>query len=209
MLFKSLLPTYPHNLTEFYKNSEHLIETSPAQAVAWFDKQTQEVRFFILTQIAAHLNDATILDVGAGIGALYPYLKERYADFKYTALEYHGAFVKELKARYPEITVIDNHFLNAPLSENCFDYVFCSGALTVKNEDTKGIAIKCVEKMFKVCKKGVAFNMLSNLSDQMIDEHALQYFSPTEIFTFSKTLTPFVTLRHDYLKGDFTIYLYK
>jgi SAM-dependent methyltransferase len=209
MLFKSLLHTYPHNLTEFYKNSEHLIESSPAQAVAWFDKQTQEVRFFILSQINPDLSDAAILDVGAGLGDLYPYLKERYADFKYTALEYHGAFVKELKARYPEISVIDNHFLNAPLVENSYDYVFCSGALTVKNEDTKGIALKCIEKMFKICKKGVAFNMLSDLSDQKIDEHALQYFSPTEIFLFAKSLTPFVTLRHDYLKGDFTIYLYK
>jgi len=209
MLSKSLLPTYPSNLSEFYKNSEHLIETSPAQAVAWFDKKTQEVRFFILSQIASHLNDSTILDVGAGLGDLYPFLKERYADFEYTALEYHGPFVKLLKQKYPETKIIDNHFLNAPLADNSYDYVFSSGALTVKSEDTKGIAQKCIQKMFNVCKKGAAFNMLSDLSDQKIDEHALQYFSPTEIFTFAKTLTPFVTLRHDYMKGDFTIYLYK
>ncbi len=201
--------SYPHNITEFYKNSEHLINTDPAQAVAWFDKQTQAVRFFILSQIAPNLDEASILDVGAGLCDFYPYLKDHHSDFKYTALEYHGPFVKELQKRYPEIKVIDNHFLNAELGENSFDYVFASGALTIKSEDTLGNAKACIQKMFRVCKKGVAFNMLSDLSDQKIDSHTLQYFSPAEIFNYGKTLTPFVTLRHDYLKGDFSIYLYK
>ena len=40
------------------------------------------------------------------------------------------------------------------------------------------------------------------------EEH-LYYFSPERLFSFAKSLTRFVQVRHDYLPFDFTLYLYK
>ena len=40
-------------------------------------------------------------------------------------------------------------------------------------------------------------------------EDRLFYYSPEEIFRFSKTLTKRVLLRHDYPLFEFTVYLYK
>ena len=66
-----------------------------------------------------------------------------------------------------------------------------------------------IQSLFLKSTKGVAFNCLSIYAPEEKKESALFYPNPSEIFDLCKRLTPFVTLRHDYLDNDFTVYLYK
>lgn len=62
-------------------------------------------------------------------------------------------------------------------------------------------------KMFELCNKGVAANFVSSYVD--FRNENLYYAKPEEIFSFCKTLSRRMVLRHDYMPFEFCIYIYK
>ena len=69
------------------------------------------------------------------------------------------------------------------------------------------IVKKAIAMAFDAARVAVSIDMLS--SHVNYQEPNLNYFSPEEMFAFAKTLTRFVTLRHDYLPFHFTLFVYK
>jgi hypothetical protein len=62
--------------------------------------------------------------------------------------------------------------------------------------------------LFRHCRKGLAFNALSDLNPRKVFE--LQYTSPEDIFRFAAgNLSPYVSLRHDRMLYDFTMFVYR
>jgi len=61
--------------------------------------------------------------------------------------------------------------------------------------------------MFEACNKGVAADFMSGYVD--FKNKDAYYASPEEIFSFCKTLSRRVTLRHDYMPFEFCVYVYK
>ena len=64
-----------------------------------------------------------------------------------------------------------------------------------------------IKKSYELCNKAVAIDMLTSYVD--FKEEHLHYYEPEEIFSFCKTITKRVTLRHDYPLFEFMICLYK
>mgnify|MGYP005867233247 FL=1 len=63
-------------------------------------------------------------------------------------------------------------------------------------------------KLFKCCRVALAFNALSPHNPQK--DFALHYTAPEDIFSFAvKNLSSFVSIRHDRIKYDFTMFVYK
>ena len=61
--------------------------------------------------------------------------------------------------------------------------------------------------MFELCNKGVAIDFISTYVD--FRNEKINYVKPEEIFSFCKTLSRCVLLRHDYMPFEFCIYIYK
>ena len=61
--------------------------------------------------------------------------------------------------------------------------------------------------MYEASNYAVAFNSLSSYC--MNKEEDEFYADPLDVFKFCLSLTPWVSLRHDYHHRDFTIYMYK
>lgn len=195
-------------IQEFYSRQSDSSELHLPQAVGWHNAETQRVRFFVLSQIA-DLSDKSILDVGCGPGAMYPFFKECFADFKYTGIDLSKDFVEYAHKQAPQAAWLNADFLEHDFKDQKFDYVLASGVVAVKVQDNLLFVQNMIRKMFSLCKAGIAINMLSDFSPEKLTEKALHFYSPTEMFAFCKSLTTFVTLRHDYLKNDFTLYLYR
>ena len=175
-----------------------------AQALGWRDQKQQWLRFDILSQIAP-LQGAKILDVGCGFGDFYLYLKERGIQVEYVGYDIVPSLLDIAMEQHPDARFeLCDITIEAPTEK--FDYVFSSGILNHKIEDNMAFARTLITKCFEHATKGAAINMMTSYVD-FRDEY-LYYYSPEEIFSFVKSLTRFVTVRHDYALYEFTLHLY-
>lgn len=191
-------------LLRFYNSHMLRFGTRDARGLGWRDAVSQQVRFQVLADVA-DLTDASILDEGCGFGDLYPYLQARFANIIYSGVDINPAAIVVARERYPEVTFTSCDFSH--YEGGRVDYVLSSGALTFRIEDCDYIYRSHIRKMFQLCTKGVAFNVLDRNGIRETDEYL--GYDPDELSAFCRTLTPNVQLRHDYSTEDFTVYMYR
>jgi trans-aconitate methyltransferase len=173
--------------------------------VGWKNIEEQVLRFKILCDIG-DLGDSSICDIGCGFGDLVSYLKSRFSGFSYTGVDISDKLIEKAQELHPEYEFMCRDILDGPF-EREFDYFLLSGALSFRISDNMALTKAMLTKMFNLSKKGIAVNFLSSYVNY---QHVRNFhYAPEEIFAFSKTLTRFVTLRHDYPLYEFTIYLLK
>lgn len=171
------------------------------KSLNWGSVESQELRFQVLCQ-STDINHKTILDVGCGLCDLHSYiLNNNYFGFEYSGIDITEEMVILSKNKFPNIEI-----LNCDINqiEKQYDCVFASGIFTYQSQV---FLENFITSAFSKAKHVLAFNALSIWSDTM--EQDEYYADPLETVAFCKSLSPFVTLRHDYHSRDFTIYLYK
>jgi RimJ/RimL family protein N-acetyltransferase len=175
---------------------------STFRAVDWGSSQGQNYRFKILLEVGDLLN-ASILDIGCGVGHLVNYLAEIGYQGNYVGIDTLPEMVAAALTSYPNW-----HFRTGDIlgSESIWqaDYVIGSGLFTFGDQKLMELTI---EAMFKTCNHALAFNSLSSWATQK--ESGEFYADPLTTVKFCRTLTPWVVLRHDYMQHDFTIYMYR
>ena len=181
------------------------------EATLWCSKQGQLLRF---KTFATSINfaDASIVDVGCGIGDFASFLIDSNISFKsYLGVDAMEAMIKSAKERtLPKCSfetgdvVIDERFFKDS------DWLIFSGTLNAMNQED---ALILITHAFHSCRVGVAFNFLSNQSwrDRTSEDLApASRFDTLEILRFAFTLTPLVSFTQSYLEGhDATIILQK
>jgi len=183
-------------------------------SVVWSSKENQLIRFQTLSEIG-NLDNTSILDVGSGLNDLYFYLKNtKNKNIRYTGIEISQNHCIEAKKKYPEIEIINADFLYHNFDKT-YDYVIASGSFNIEMPDHDSYLKTVINKMYQLANLGVAFNLPSSYSYLVQENYQfesgikIKYVDPTMIFNYCKSFTPYVTLRHDYLIHDFTIYMYK
>jgi len=201
-------------ITDFF--AKNLAQNGPNShlSVVWSSKENQLIRFKVLCEIA-NLDNASLLDVGSGLSDLYFYLKNRQNnDITYTGIEISNNHVIEAKKKYPEIEIINSDFIEYEFNKT-YDYIVSSGAFNIEMPDHDDYLKTVINKMYQLANLGVAFNLPSSYSNLAREDYQfepgikIKYVDPKMIFDYCKSLTPYVTLRHDYLVHDFTIYMYR
>lgn len=192
-----------NKLIDFYRKSLEEYGTNDARSVHWSDEHSQEVRFDALVKIA-DLTDASILDVGSGLGDLYKYFITRMISVNYSGIDIMPEFVDRSRERFAE-----GNFMcgDAETLDNDYDYILASGALSFMVPEGKEHYCKMIKRMYEHSKKGLAFNML-NEEVHPSDDTYLSY-NINEVVGYCKTLSPHVEVVTGYLPWDFTIYMYK
>ncbi len=183
------------------------------KTLGWKSIPQQLVRFEALSQIA-DLNKKTVLDVGCGFGDFYDFIVRKNINTKfYKGIDLSKKMITEaekihIDSKNAKFEVCDllKKYVDETLSER-FDYIVASGIFSFPIKDNTNFLKLMLQKMFKICFLGVAVNMPTAYVDYR-DEN-LHYFVPEEVFSFCKSLTRRVTLRHDYMPYEFTLYLYK
>jgi SAM-dependent methyltransferase len=170
-------------------------------------RESQEIRFDVLSQIG-DLSHASVLDVGCGFGDLHSYLERKGIHVRYTGLDIQPAFIEEARRRHPA----DEFFCKDIESfepKHPPDYVLISGTFNVKfREDQEAWVFRMLRRMFGWAKRGVGINMLSTYYDPGHFRGDMFYCAPEHALAEAHAITRWVTLRHDYLPHDFTLYLY-
>ncbi len=180
--YKSLLEQYGH---------------SP-QAVQWRDQLSQVNRFRILSQISTEFD--SILDCGAGFGDFYHFLCSNGFKGKYLGLEFVEEFVNIAKKAMiddpkAEFQLFD---VNSGALPTGFDYGFVSGMFNIRHDGNEFMMYDTLTRLWDVCEKGIAFNVLSTFVEYYDDN--LYYVDPSKMFLFLKQeLKGHVAMHHDYI----------
>ena len=154
------------------------------------------------------LEGRSVLDVGCGIAMFYRFLRNSGVSVgSYTGIDIVEPFLEFDRSTYPEARFLSLDIANDPIAALEPDVVFMSQMFNARyaETDNEAFARHIIERFFRTAREGVVVDFMSSYVDYREDEH--HYFDPEAIFAFAKSLTPFVTLRHDYLPFEFTIAL--
>lgn len=193
------------------------------QALYWSSREIQQIRFDILarvfTQQAAFSNGGahSVLDVGCGFADLRNYLWDKGLDIDYVGIDLSEDMVQSARFQYPDIQVRQGDLFDQGFAAKQFDFVLLSGALNEVVETELGevnngqgnYAKAVIAEMYRICGKGVAFNLLDARNEWVASRPDLQSFVPQEIVEYCRTFADRVAWEDGYLDNDFTVFLYK
>ena len=196
-------------LTELYENRLNKYGRD-VKTVGWRSRPQQIARFEALVKIA-DLHNKTLLDIGCGFGELYDFLISKEVKLKYyKGFDLSAKLVEKAIQIHSKVNNVEFEVLDILKENNLdekYDFVIASGIFSFPIKDNQVHLYEMLKKMYEICKLGVAVNMPTSYVD--FKEKNLYYFVPETVFGFCKNITKRVSLIHDYMPYEFTIYLYK
>ena len=177
-------------------------------ALLWSNQEIQELRFKILADIGIQAGDS-VLDVGCGFGDFSAYLENQQKAVDYTGIDLSPELIQEGRKQYPNNNLVVGDLFEFNPADQSYDYVTLSGTLNRDLGDKGDYAQKTIQRMYAVCQKGVAFNLLDARHEWTANRWDLQAFLPEEIAEFVATFSQQSNIIDGYLDNDFTVYLLK
>jgi len=183
-------------------------------ALFWSNQKVQELRFQILADIGIQPS-SSLLDIGCGFGDFAAYLDKQGTPVTYTGIDISDDLLAKGRQHYPELELIEADLFDYNPELESYDYVMLSGMLNRKFMGNQGAesatdyAYKIIRRMFKTCKKGIAFNLLDARHEWTAKRWDLQSFHPDEIIESVRGFTNKYQLIDGYLENDFTIYAWR
>lgn len=176
------------------------------RSLDWGSSESQIKRFEILADIGIRKDDS-LLDVGCGLADFYEWLQCHRPGVNYSGIDITPEMIERAKVRFPGVKFSNSTIFDMDISDGTFDYLCASGIFFYREEDPKGYMFKVISRMFNASRKGIAFNSLSEWSTNKLECEF--YADPFEVLNFCREMSPYVTLRHDYHAGDFTVYIHR
>lgn len=200
-------------ISEFYEQCLEKHGPIP-QGVDWPNHIDLIKRFNVMLDLFAHEHgkNISLLDLGCGYGALVDHLNELNMNASYTGIDISQKMINTAKLLHPQNYFFQQDILTNPLNNETFDYVIMNGLFTEKRSlswyDMAEFAKQMISQAFKVCKKGIAFNVMSYHVDWC--DPALFYWSFNDLAVFLyETCTRHIVFRSDYGLYEYTVYAYK
>jgi SAM-dependent methyltransferase len=191
-------------LIPFFDDCLKMYSPDDSMVVAWASRESQFLRFEVLSQIATFEN-CSILDVGCGVGDYIGFIEESDLNVDYLGIDINSGMIRASKEKYPGRTFETKDIRDV---HDQVDYVIASGPFNIQLSDNKSYLETMVRRMMSLAKKGVSFNLLSSLAPYALRYGGLHYYDPCAVFKFCYEEFGKVSIRHDYLEHDFTVYIY-
>lgn len=193
-----------NSISEYYNS---LVEKYgyDSKSCDYGNSNSQFVKFKVLSE-AFDYSNKRVLDIGCGFADFYNFLSLNFDNFDYYGVDISSKMIETAKLRHPKIEIELRNVFENPIEEK-FDIVTSNGIFYLLGNDSKNLMQNFISKMFDMTEEIVAFNSLSTWAEDQLEGEF--YADPLETLDFCKTLTKWVTLRHDYHHRDFTIYMYK
>jgi len=176
------------------------------RALFWETRAIQRARFKALAEIGVEAGDS-LLDVGCGFGDLCSWLVGQGIEVDYTGLDLSPELIEKARTLHARAHFVDGDIFDLKSQPEAFDWVVLSGTLNWQLDDGGDYARRVIRRMYELCRKGVAFNMLNADYWKKRPLHGLVAFDPDEMLAFCTQIIPDCTCRTDYLDNDFTIYM--
>ncbi len=187
-------------------------EGDSARGVDWKSRDAQQLAFRVIKSMGIR-EKHSVLDVGCGLAHFYDFLVAEGFSGAYAGVDISPKIIGAAKERLPHVPLLVADILKEPSGQldRQYDFVVGSGILTTK-VDTPSTEFETfiealIKRMFELSRIGVIFNMLTSHVDYEVER--LYYADPARYFSFARTLTRFISLKHDAPFYLFTMALYK
>lgn len=177
-----------------------------SRSLNWGSSSSQLLRFKVLAEVVP-LVGLSLLDVGCGLGDLCSWLESQNIKVGYFGIDIVPDMIELATKRFPNGKFELLNLLECKNDIERKDVVVASGIFAKRTQNPGEYFHAMIKAMFDISAVAVAFNSLSTWSTEK--ESGEFYADPLETVTYCKTLTPWVTVRHDYHARDFTIYMYR
>jgi hypothetical protein len=195
------------------------------RSLSWNDKKSQFLRFKRIAELFkyensqlghSHSEPFTVHEIGCGLAHFKDFLDSSGYNCTYSGSDIVADFIEHNRRKYPQCrfflqSISDNYDeIDDAIRNN--DYYCLSGTFyTMENNDIKdweSFVFKAILSMFRMAKKGIAFNFLTSHAD--FYDGKLYYADPKEIIDWCiKNLSRFVVLLHDIPLYEFTVVVYR
>ena len=176
------------------------------RSLNWGSSKSQKLRFQILSEIGLKSGES-VLDIGCGLLDFYKWLRKTIPGITYQGIDITPSMIEISQKNFPNVKLWKGDIFQQKFKLKEFDFIVASGIFVYRKNDPIKYMKKTISRMYEICKKGIAFNSLSTFAESKNKNEF--YANPCEIFDYCKKINTKVVLRHDYLKNDFTVYLYK
>ena len=196
--------------TDFYKTDNI---TDSYKDVRYGSSESQKIRFHYLTKLfeGDKAEEISLLDVGCGLAHFYDYIVDnKLSNVQYFGLDIQTEFIEFASKKHPNCGFINKSLFELEMNKK-YDYLVASGIFNVAlpNADMNDFLKESMEKMFRICNKGIAFNLLTTYTPNYVSSQVDAYYNPLEILKICFGLTNKINLYHSYKENDFTIVMYK
>jgi len=188
------------------------------KSLLWNNQESQFLRFSQLAQLFQfeNSNRFSVHEIGCGLAHFKDFLDSQNIYCQYSGSDIVPDFIKASKKKYPpsfftlqDISVDFNKIKKRIRGK---DYYCLSGTFYTKEDNSirkwESFVFKSMENMFRMAKKGVAFNFLTSYST--FYDKKLYYANPGKIMNWcNKKLSRFIILSHNIPLYEFTVFLYK
>jgi len=178
------------------------------QALYWSSEAAQTERFRALAGVGIRPGDS-LLDVGCGFADLMGWLQQQGCPVRYTGIDLSPDLLEVAAASHPDAELLCGELSDFTLADASFDWVVLSGALNDPVDEDGDYAYATIAGMYRLCRKGIAFNLLDATEGVTFLTLGLQHFDPEVVVAFCRRLIPHVELVRGYLEGDFTLRLWR
>ncbi|MGZ3592471.1 MAG: methyltransferase domain-containing protein [Syntrophales bacterium] len=193
--------------------SEKLAEHGQSpRGVDWNGEESQTLRFEQLCKIIDTSKHFSINDLGAGYGALYDFLANKYEEFSYSGVDVSESMVRAAEQRYQDKSYA--RFVLSSEPDQIADYGVASGIFNVRlgrsDDEWQSYLETTLDILDRTSRFGFAFNCLTSYSDADKMRDYLYYADPCTLFDLCKRrYSKSVALLHDYGLYEFTILVKK
>ncbi len=189
--------------------SDRLAQYGATDAALGWTKSKQKLRYRILLNYWLTQPSPLplrILDFGCGFGDFYGYARECGVDIDYTGLDINADLIEVARRRYPDARFLCRDVFEQPFTES-FDLVLSSGVHNHRLVDNRAFVERTFELFDCTSTIGFAVNFLSN---RFTFQNAGNYHSaPEQILALGLRHSLRVSLRHDYMPFEFTVFVDK
>lgn len=158
---------------------------------AW-DDEDKAYNFSHMVRIADFtkfpLNDSAVLDVGCGTGDLLPVLR-RHKIKQYLGVDIYEPALEKARAKFPDVDFRFADIIAGDIT-GTFDFVFCSGALSIKLLDTDNYDFleSMISAMWDLTRRGLVFNFMTDEDDD--PDPQLFYYAKKKVTEICKAIAP-------------------
>ncbi len=188
------------SIAEFYNRRVGEFGHDP-RACDYGRAESQRRKFRALST-ALDYTGRSVLDVGCGFADYADHLAGHHSAVRYAGVDLSTAMIERARAAHPGLDLRVGNLLEEPADEN-YDIVSANGIFYLLGTEAPMLMPRLVRAMYARCREAVIFNSLSTWAT--VQEPGEFYADPLTTVAWCRELSPWITLRHDYLPHDFTV----
>lgn len=152
------------------------------------------------------LEDASILDIGCGVGDFHEHLRRRSFRGRYLGIDLADGMIARCRERFPEACFERRDLLSWQTDER-WDYTVALAIHNIRMPGGWELLESVTRRQFELCCRAAHVDLLTDRYAGF-DPH-IQSWNAEKVLGLALSITPYVVLRHDYLPNDFSVTLYR